>query len=100
MIWRTNLNSQKISRLYFFHCNVVAAGETDIRHIDNKGNSIGYVGSLVSAFVIEKSNGVMSDMAMDGECIFNVTTKKHLGLYDLSQEKKLGSYFNDYRNSE
>lgn len=55
---------------------------------------------MVSAFVVEKNNGIITDMVMDGECFFITTTRKHLGLYDVVQDKKLGSYFNDYRNSE
>jgi hypothetical protein len=37
---------------------------------------------------------------LDGEHLFSLTTKKHLGVYDILQEKKLGSYFNDFKNGE
>lgn len=36
-VWSASINSQKIARLYFLHSNLVVAGETDIRHLDNKG---------------------------------------------------------------
>lgn len=54
----------------------------------------------MSAFVVEQKNGLITDLVMDGEHLFSVTNKKHLGLYDVVEEKKLGSYFNDYRNNE
>jgi len=42
----------------------------------------------------------MTDLAMDGEHLFNLTNRKHIGLYDVVEEKKLASFFNDYRTSE
>ena len=47
--------------------------------------------------MIEKSNGLITDSKLDGEHMFVITNNKHLGLYDLLQEKQLGACVNDYR---
>jgi|JI6StandDraft_1071083.scaffolds.fasta_scaffold01087_27 hypothetical protein len=46
---------------------------------------------------MEDKNGCLTDVCLDGEHLYTLTNRKHLGLYDILQEKKLGSYFNDYR---
>ena len=57
-------------------------------------------GGLIAAFVVEVKNGQKTDLTMDGEHLFNLTNRKHVGLYDIVEEKKLASFFNDYRTSE
>lgn len=57
------------------------------------------LGGLIAAFVVEVKNGQMTDLTMDGEHLFNLTNRKHIGLYDVVEEKKLASFFNDYRTS-
>lgn len=51
----------------------------------------------MTTFKMEDKNGSLTDVCLDSEHLYAVTTRKHLGLYDILQEKKLGSYFNDYR---
>jgi len=47
---------------------------------------------------MEDKNGILTDICLDSEHLYTITNRKHLGLYDILQEKKLGGYFNDYRN--
>ena len=53
----------------------------------------------MTTFKMEEKNGNLTDICLDGEHLYALTNRKHLGLYDILQEKKLGSYFNDSRSS-
>jgi len=52
----------------------------------------------MTTFKMEDKNGILTDICLDSEHLYTITNRKHLGLYDILQEKKLGGYFNDYRN--
>lgn len=57
-------------------------------------------GNLLSSLFIDKMNGSISDMNLEGEHLFIVTTNKHLVLFDILQQKRVGGYFNDFTQSQ
>jgi hypothetical protein len=57
-------------------------------------------GNLLSSLFIDKMNGTINDMHMEGEHVFIVTTNKHLVLFDILQQKRVGGYFNDFTYSQ
>lgn len=88
-LYTLNMNSQKITRLLFIESNLVASAETEMRLLD-----IG--GKLVASHFIDKNNGVINDMHIEGEHLFIVTSQKHMVLFDILQQKRVGGYFNDF----
>jgi hypothetical protein len=57
------------------------------------------VGKLIASHFVDKNNGTINDMAIEGEHLFIVTTNKHLVLFDILQQKRVGGYFNDFTYS-
>lgn len=53
-------------------------------------------GSLLSSYFIDKNNGFITNISIDGEHLFITTTNKQLTLFDVLQQKKIGNYFNDF----
>lgn len=53
-------------------------------------------GSLLSHYFVDKNNGMITDIAVDGEHLFLTTTNKQVVLFDILQQKKIGNYFNDF----
>lgn len=45
---------------------------------------------------MDKNNGTITDISVDGEHLFIITTNKQLVLFDILQQKKIGNYFNDF----
>ena len=39
---------------------------------------------------------MITNISVDGEHLYVITTNKQLVLYDVLQQKKLGNYFNDF----
>ncbi len=57
-------------------------------------------GKLVASHFIDKNNGLINDMHIEGEHLFIVTSMKHLVLFDILQQKRVGGYFNDFTYSQ
>jgi hypothetical protein len=53
-------------------------------------------GETLSTFFIDKNNGHITDVAVDGEHLFITTTRKQMLVYDVLQQKKIGNFFNDF----
>lgn len=53
-------------------------------------------GSLLSSYLVDKNNGMITDIVVDGEHLFITTTNKQLILFDILQQKKIGNFFNDF----
>lgn len=53
-------------------------------------------GSLLTSYLIDKNNGMITDFAVDGEHLFITTTNKQMILFDILQQKKIGNFFNDF----
>jgi len=53
-------------------------------------------GNYVFSYSIDKNNGHIHDMEIDGEHLFVTTNHKQLLLYDILQQKKTGNFFNDF----
>lgn len=69
--------------------NLVAASETEMKIIDLSGTTL-------RSYFIDKNNGVINNISIDGEHLFIITSNKQLILYDMLQQKKIGNYFNDF----
>ena len=69
------MNSQKITRLLFIESNLVASAETEMRLLD-----IG--GKLLASHFIDKNNGIINGMHVDGEHLFIVTSQKHMVVFN------------------
>lgn len=67
----------------------MAASETEIRIVDLSGG-------LLSSYFVDKNNGTITDIYVDGEHLFIITSNKQLVLFDVLQQKKIGNYFNDF----
>ncbi len=83
------MNSQRINRLRFIENHLIGASETEIRIIDLSG-------SILSSYFVDKNNGSITDIHVDGEHLFIITSNKQLVLFDVLQQKKIGNYFNDF----
>lgn len=83
------MNSQRINRLQYILNHLVAASETQIRVIDMSG-------VLLASYFVDKNNGVITNVSVDGEHLFIITSNKQLVLFDVLQRKKIGNYFNDF----
>ena len=66
----------------------MASAETEMRLLD-----IG--GKLLASHFIDKNNGIINGMHVDGEHLFIVTSQKHMVVFDVLQQKRVGGYFND-----
>lgn len=53
-------------------------------------------GNLLASMFVDKMNGTINDMSLEGEHVFIVTSMKHLVLFDILQQKRVGGYFNDF----
>lgn len=49
---------------------------------------------------MDKINGTITGLHIDGEHLFIITTNKQLALFDILQQKKIGNYFNDFTTSQ
>ncbi len=87
------MNSQKITKLLFIESNLCCSAETEMRLLDIGGN-------MLSSLFIDKMNGLINDMHLEGEHVFIVTSNKHLVLFDILQQKRVGGYFNDFTYSQ
>ena len=56
-------------------------------------------GKLVASHFIDKNNGIINGMQIEGEHVYIVTNTKHLVLFDILQQKRVGGYFNDFTYS-
>ena len=83
------MSSQRINRLRFIENNLIAGSETEIRIIDLGG-------SILSSYIVDKNNGSIANISIDGEHLYIITTNKQLVLFDILQQKKIGNYFNDF----
>lgn len=83
------MNSQRINRLQFILNHLVAASETQIRVIDLSG-------VLLASYFVDKNNGNITNVSVDGQHLFIITSNKQLVLFDVLQRKKIGNYFNDF----
>ncbi len=57
-------------------------------------------GKLVTSHYIDKNNGYITNMSIEGEHLFILTNMKHLVLFDILQQKRVGGYFNDFTYSQ
>jgi len=57
-------------------------------------------GKIVASHFVDKNNGHINGMHIDGEHLFIVTTMKHIVLFDILQQKRVGGYFNDFTYSQ
>ena len=87
------MNSQRIGRLRFIENNLIAASESEMRIID-------YGGSMLCSYFVDKNNGTITNIDIDGEHLYIVTANKQLILFDILQQKKIGNYFNDFTITE
>lgn len=53
-------------------------------------------GKLLASHYIDKNNGTINDMHIEGEHLFIVTSQKHMVLFDVLQQKRVGGFFNDF----
>lgn len=53
-------------------------------------------GTLLTSYFVDKNNGTITNISVDSEHLFIITTNKQLVLFDVLQQKKLGNYFNDF----
>ena len=86
------MNSQKITRMLFLENRLICSSETEVRVLD-------MTGALLTSYFVDKANGTIADICLDGEHLFIATTNKQLALFDILQQKKIGNYFNDYTHS-
>jgi FMN phosphatase YigB (HAD superfamily) len=49
---------------------------------------------------VDKNNGIISNLKAEGEHLYIITDQKHLALFDILQQKKVGGYFNDFTFAE
>lgn len=83
------MNSQRINKLLFIQNHIIGASETEIRIVDLSG-------TLLTSYFVDKNNGAITNINVDSEHLFIITTNKQLVLFDVLQQKKLGNYFNDF----
>ena len=76
-------------RLSFIENNIIASAESEIRILD-------LTGTLLTSYFVDKNNGFINDVSVDGEHLFITTTNKQLILFDVLQQKKIGNFFNDF----
>jgi len=57
-------------------------------------------GALITSHFIDKNNGQIADMYLDGEHLLLATTSKQLILFDILQQKKVGNFYNDFTFSQ
>lgn len=57
-------------------------------------------GSLITSHFIDKNNGQITDILLDGEHLILLTSAKQLILFDILQQKKIGNFFNDFTFSQ
>ena len=88
-LYEINMHSQKICRLFFLENNLIAAAETEIRLIDFEGQEL-------TSYFVNKSNGNITDIELEGEHLYITTSMKQLALFDILQQKKIGNFFNDF----
>lgn len=53
-------------------------------------------GVLLASYFVDKNNGIITNVSVDGEHLFIITSNKQLVLFDVLQRKKIGNYFNDF----
>lgn len=56
-------------------------------------------GLLLTSYFVDKVNGSITDICLDGEHLFIITSRKQLALFDILQQKKIGNFFNDFTHS-
>lgn len=66
--------------------------ETEMRILDLTGN-------MLTSYMIDKNNGMITDFSIDGEHVFITTTNKQVILFDILQQKKVGNCLNDFTQS-
>lgn len=54
---------------------------------------------MLTSYFIDKNNGVITNISIDGEHLFIITSNKQIILFDILQQKKIGNYFNDFNLS-
>lgn len=83
------MSSQRIHRLRFIQNHLISASETEVRVTDLSA-------MVLASYFIDKNNGMITNISLDGEHLYIITTNKQVVLFDVLQRKKLGNYFNDF----
>ena len=53
-------------------------------------------GTILTSYFVDKNNGTITNITVDGQHLFIITSSKQLVLFDVLQRKKIGNYFNDF----